>query len=176
MERQGPRTAVEPRVFHFQDTPSTLRGDEGGDESRQPHSGQSGECTASVRMIRSGTRTRCALRSMRLRSDPARSWRTIRSSRRGKCIDGARSLACCSTAGSGFRHLPRVSTLHAGPVIIITTPEAIDRNRARATDLERAGAALEPIADGSIAALPPACRPPGDIGLLEGGVALHVRR
>jgi diaminohydroxyphosphoribosylaminopyrimidine deaminase/5-amino-6-(5-phosphoribosylamino)uracil reductase len=68
------------------------------------------------------------------------------------------------------------STLAEGPVIIITTPESIDGNRARATGLENVGATLEPIDDGSIAG---AFRRLGDLQimsvLLEGGVALHTQ-
>jgi diaminohydroxyphosphoribosylaminopyrimidine deaminase/5-amino-6-(5-phosphoribosylamino)uracil reductase len=43
------------------------------------------------------------------------------------------------------------STLDAGPVIIVTTPESIDANKTRAADLERAGAQFEPITDGALA-------------------------
>jgi diaminohydroxyphosphoribosylaminopyrimidine deaminase/5-amino-6-(5-phosphoribosylamino)uracil reductase len=42
------------------------------------------------------------------------------------------------------------STLDAGPVIIVTTPEIIESNRVRASDLERAGAELEPISRGDL--------------------------
>jgi len=42
------------------------------------------------------------------------------------------------------------STLDSGPVIIVTTPESIERNRARASELERAGAQLEPIVSGAL--------------------------
>ena len=43
------------------------------------------------------------------------------------------------------------STLDSGPVIIVTTPEGIDKNRARARELEHAGAELEPIISGTLA-------------------------
>ena len=66
------------------------------------------------------------------------------------------------------------STLDAGPVIIVTTPESIERNRLRAGDLQRAGAELEPISNGDLA------KAFGRLGerqmtslLLEGGVALQ---
>ena len=42
------------------------------------------------------------------------------------------------------------STLEAGPVIIVTTPEGIAANRQRAGDLERAGAQLEAITGGAL--------------------------
>jgi diaminohydroxyphosphoribosylaminopyrimidine deaminase / 5-amino-6-(5-phosphoribosylamino)uracil reductase len=42
------------------------------------------------------------------------------------------------------------STLEAGPVIIITTPEGIEKNSDRAKDLAQAGAELEPIRDGTL--------------------------
>jgi diaminohydroxyphosphoribosylaminopyrimidine deaminase/5-amino-6-(5-phosphoribosylamino)uracil reductase len=67
------------------------------------------------------------------------------------------------------------STLDAGPVIIVTTPQGIEENRGRASDLERAGAELEPIPHG---ALPAAFARLGDRQimalLLEGGVALQA--
>jgi diaminohydroxyphosphoribosylaminopyrimidine deaminase/5-amino-6-(5-phosphoribosylamino)uracil reductase len=43
------------------------------------------------------------------------------------------------------------STLEAGPVIIITTPEDIAENPGRAADLSQSGAELEPIQDGTVA-------------------------
>jgi diaminohydroxyphosphoribosylaminopyrimidine deaminase / 5-amino-6-(5-phosphoribosylamino)uracil reductase len=42
------------------------------------------------------------------------------------------------------------STLEAGPVIIITTPDDIAMNPGRAKDLTQAGADLEPITDGTL--------------------------
>ena len=67
------------------------------------------------------------------------------------------------------------STLDAGPVIIVTTPETIERNRLCAAALERAGAELEPITNGDLAAAF------GRLGerqmtslVLEGGVALQA--
>ncbi|HET9468702.1 MAG TPA: dihydrofolate reductase family protein, partial [Vicinamibacterales bacterium] len=42
--------------------------------------------------------------------------------------------------------------LYAGPVIIVTTPESIERDPTRAGDLRRAGAELEPIHGGDLAA------------------------
>lgn len=67
------------------------------------------------------------------------------------------------------------STLHAGPVIIITTPESIERNRVRAGELQQAGAELEPIESGG---LPEAFRRLADRQtmslVLEGGVALQA--
>jgi diaminohydroxyphosphoribosylaminopyrimidine deaminase/5-amino-6-(5-phosphoribosylamino)uracil reductase len=66
------------------------------------------------------------------------------------------------------------STLDAGPVIIVTTPEGIESHPDRAGDLERAGAELEPIDSGS---LPEAFGRLGDRQItslvLEGGVALQ---
>ena len=43
------------------------------------------------------------------------------------------------------------STLDAGPVIIVTTPDSLDRHAGRARELERAGAELEPVQDGDLA-------------------------
>jgi diaminohydroxyphosphoribosylaminopyrimidine deaminase/5-amino-6-(5-phosphoribosylamino)uracil reductase len=67
------------------------------------------------------------------------------------------------------------STLEAGPVIIVTTPQSLDRNKARAADLQRAGAEFEPITDG---ALPEAFGRLGERQMmslvLEGGVALQA--
>src|SRR5918994_1595636 len=67
------------------------------------------------------------------------------------------------------------STLDAGPVIIVTTPENIARNRDRAEDLTRAGAELEPINSGT---LDDAFRRLADRQIvsviLEGGVALQA--
>lgn len=67
------------------------------------------------------------------------------------------------------------STLDAGPVIIVTTPESMERNRARAGDLTRAGAELEPIPSGAV---PEAFARLADRQfmslLLEGGVALQT--
>jgi diaminohydroxyphosphoribosylaminopyrimidine deaminase / 5-amino-6-(5-phosphoribosylamino)uracil reductase len=67
------------------------------------------------------------------------------------------------------------STLDAGPVIIVTTPESIERNRTRARDLEQAGAELEPIISG---ALIDAFTRLGDRQIvslvLEGGVELQA--
>lgn len=66
------------------------------------------------------------------------------------------------------------STLDAGPVIIVTTPESIETNGRRARELEHAGADLEPITSGD---LPHALARLGDRQLvslvLEGGVALQ---
>jgi diaminohydroxyphosphoribosylaminopyrimidine deaminase/5-amino-6-(5-phosphoribosylamino)uracil reductase len=44
------------------------------------------------------------------------------------------------------------STLAAGPVIIVTTPQALAGQPARARALETAGAELEPIAEGNLRA------------------------
>jgi diaminohydroxyphosphoribosylaminopyrimidine deaminase/5-amino-6-(5-phosphoribosylamino)uracil reductase len=67
------------------------------------------------------------------------------------------------------------STLDAGPVIIVTTPESIEANRARAGDLARAGAEVEPINSGT---LPDALGRLADRDImsliLEGGVALQA--
>lgn len=67
------------------------------------------------------------------------------------------------------------STLEAGPVIIITTPESINANAQRADELRRAGAALEPVEGGQ---LPDALRRLGEREILslilEGGTALHT--
>lgn len=67
------------------------------------------------------------------------------------------------------------STLDAGPVIIVTTPECLDSNKARAADLQRAGAAFEPITGG---ALPEAFSRLAERQIvslvLEGGVALQA--
>jgi diaminohydroxyphosphoribosylaminopyrimidine deaminase/5-amino-6-(5-phosphoribosylamino)uracil reductase len=67
------------------------------------------------------------------------------------------------------------STLDAGPVIIVTTPESLESNKTRAADLQRAGAEFEPIRDG---ALPGAFSRLADRQIvslvLEGGVALQA--
>lgn len=67
------------------------------------------------------------------------------------------------------------STLDAGPVIIVTTPESIERNLSQAGNLLRAGAELEPISSGTLA------EAFGRLGdrevmslVLEGGVALQA--
>jgi diaminohydroxyphosphoribosylaminopyrimidine deaminase / 5-amino-6-(5-phosphoribosylamino)uracil reductase len=66
------------------------------------------------------------------------------------------------------------STLDAGPVIIVTTPEHLAGDPVRARDLERAGAHLEPIEKGD---LPSAFRRLGEKRilslLLEGGPTLQ---
>jgi len=67
------------------------------------------------------------------------------------------------------------STLDAGPVIIVTTPDSIEENRVRAGNLQQVGAELEPIRSG---ALFDAFERLGDRQLmsllLEGGVALQA--
>jgi diaminohydroxyphosphoribosylaminopyrimidine deaminase/5-amino-6-(5-phosphoribosylamino)uracil reductase len=67
------------------------------------------------------------------------------------------------------------STLDAGPVIIVTTTDSIERNRGRAAGLARAGADLEPINSGALA---DACGRLADREimslLLEGGVELQA--
>jgi diaminohydroxyphosphoribosylaminopyrimidine deaminase/5-amino-6-(5-phosphoribosylamino)uracil reductase len=67
------------------------------------------------------------------------------------------------------------STLEAGPVIIMTTAEAIQARPDRAGALEQAGARVEAAANESIDA---AVRRLGELGLtsltLEGGPALHT--
>jgi diaminohydroxyphosphoribosylaminopyrimidine deaminase/5-amino-6-(5-phosphoribosylamino)uracil reductase len=67
------------------------------------------------------------------------------------------------------------STLESGPVIIMTTPEGIERNRARARELENAGAELEPIITGTLL---DAFKRLGDRQMmslvLEGGPALQA--
>jgi diaminohydroxyphosphoribosylaminopyrimidine deaminase / 5-amino-6-(5-phosphoribosylamino)uracil reductase len=67
------------------------------------------------------------------------------------------------------------STLDAGPVIIVTTPESIASNSERAKKLERAGAELEPIAKGNLrlAFQRLAARQLTSV-VLEGGVALQA--
>ncbi len=66
------------------------------------------------------------------------------------------------------------STLDAGPVIIVTTPEGIANNPARARELERRGAGLEPISGGGVseAFARLGARQVMSL-LLEGGVALQ---
>jgi diaminohydroxyphosphoribosylaminopyrimidine deaminase/5-amino-6-(5-phosphoribosylamino)uracil reductase len=67
------------------------------------------------------------------------------------------------------------STFDTGPIIIMTTREGIDRNGARAADLERAGAEVELLSNGTIA---DALQRLGDRQimslLLEGGVTLQA--
>jgi diaminohydroxyphosphoribosylaminopyrimidine deaminase/5-amino-6-(5-phosphoribosylamino)uracil reductase len=66
------------------------------------------------------------------------------------------------------------STLDAGPVIIVTTPESIADNPGRARELERAGAALEPITRGELPdALARLAQREITSVILEGGAALH---
>src|SRR5829696_3334964 len=66
------------------------------------------------------------------------------------------------------------STLDAGPVIIVTTPESMDREGRRVHELHAAGAELEPVAGGQ---LPEALARLADRNItsliLEGGVALQ---
>jgi diaminohydroxyphosphoribosylaminopyrimidine deaminase/5-amino-6-(5-phosphoribosylamino)uracil reductase len=67
------------------------------------------------------------------------------------------------------------STLDAGPVIIVTTPESVAHNRARVRELEQAGAVLEPIAGGELGgALSRLADREVMSLLLEGGVALQT--
>lgn len=67
-----------------------------------------------------------------------------------------------------------LSTLEAGPVIIVTTPEAIANNPEPTRELERAGAELEPINGGGLAeALSRLGERQIASLLLEGGVALQ---
>lgn len=66
------------------------------------------------------------------------------------------------------------STLDAGPVIIVTTSESIERNAGRARELERAGADLEPISSGELADALARLGARQMLSLvLEGGVALQ---
>ena len=67
------------------------------------------------------------------------------------------------------------STLDAGPVIIVTTPESIERDRQRAEELARAGAELEPINSGALADAFGRLADRQIMSLiLEGGVALQA--
>jgi diaminohydroxyphosphoribosylaminopyrimidine deaminase/5-amino-6-(5-phosphoribosylamino)uracil reductase len=67
------------------------------------------------------------------------------------------------------------STRDAGPVIIITTPEGIASASARARDLERVGAELEPMESGELAeAFARLGSRQITSVLLEGGAALHA--
>ena len=76
------------------------------------------------------------------------------------------------------------STLGAGPVIIVTTPQSIERNSRRARDLELAGAELEPIRSGGLVdAFAPARRSPVALarprrgsGIAGCGVGCRTRR
>jgi diaminohydroxyphosphoribosylaminopyrimidine deaminase/5-amino-6-(5-phosphoribosylamino)uracil reductase len=67
------------------------------------------------------------------------------------------------------------STLESGPVIIVTTPEGIERNGGHARELENAGAELEPIINGTLL---DAFKRLGDRQImslvLEGGPALQA--
>ena len=67
------------------------------------------------------------------------------------------------------------STLDAGPVIIVTTPESIEENRVRASGLQQAGAEFEAVDGGGLA---DAFQRLGDRQIvslvLEGGVALQA--
>jgi diaminohydroxyphosphoribosylaminopyrimidine deaminase/5-amino-6-(5-phosphoribosylamino)uracil reductase len=66
------------------------------------------------------------------------------------------------------------STLDAGPVIIITTPDSIARHPDRATRLEQAGAFLEPIPGGDLQqALKRLADREITSVVLEGGITLH---
>jgi diaminohydroxyphosphoribosylaminopyrimidine deaminase / 5-amino-6-(5-phosphoribosylamino)uracil reductase len=67
------------------------------------------------------------------------------------------------------------STLDAGPVIIVTTPESIESNRIRARELGQAGAELEPIDSGDLVAAFARLGSRQVTSLvLEGGVALQM--
>lgn len=67
------------------------------------------------------------------------------------------------------------STLDAGPVIIVTTPQSIDKNPARAAELTRAGAELEPIRSGDLVDAFARLGSRQMMSLiLEGGVALQA--
>ena len=67
------------------------------------------------------------------------------------------------------------STLDAGPLIIVTTPESIAKNRGRAEDLARAGAELAPINSGTLAEAFGRLADRQIVSLiLEGGVALQA--
>lgn len=67
------------------------------------------------------------------------------------------------------------STLEAGPVIIVTTPEGIEQHSARAADLERAGAELEPITGGGVVETFGRLADRQIVSVLvEGGVALQA--
>jgi diaminohydroxyphosphoribosylaminopyrimidine deaminase/5-amino-6-(5-phosphoribosylamino)uracil reductase len=67
------------------------------------------------------------------------------------------------------------STLGAGPVIIVTTPESIASNPERARDLERAGATLEPIDRGTLIGALTRLGERQIVSLvLEGGVVLQT--
>jgi diaminohydroxyphosphoribosylaminopyrimidine deaminase/5-amino-6-(5-phosphoribosylamino)uracil reductase len=67
------------------------------------------------------------------------------------------------------------STLDSGPVIIVTTPDSIERNRPHADALTRAGAELEPIINGTLAEAFTRLADRQIMSLvLEGGVALQT--
>jgi diaminohydroxyphosphoribosylaminopyrimidine deaminase/5-amino-6-(5-phosphoribosylamino)uracil reductase len=67
------------------------------------------------------------------------------------------------------------STLDAGPVIIVSTPEGLETYAGRAADLKRAGAALEPIPGGTLAAALARLAELQIVSMvLEGGVTLHA--
>jgi len=67
------------------------------------------------------------------------------------------------------------STLAAGPVIILTTPEAVARNRGQAEALETAGAVVVPASQPGMIAMLQALAARGIQSLLlEGGVAVHA--
>jgi diaminohydroxyphosphoribosylaminopyrimidine deaminase/5-amino-6-(5-phosphoribosylamino)uracil reductase len=67
------------------------------------------------------------------------------------------------------------STLDAGPVIIVTTPEALEQHPARAAELTRAGAELEPIRGGGVAETFSRLADRQIVSVLvEGGVTLHA--
>src|SRR5688572_8047346 len=67
------------------------------------------------------------------------------------------------------------STLDAGPVIIVTTPEGIEQHSSRAADLKRAGAELEPIRGGDLVETFSRLRDRQIVSMIiEGGVALQA--
>ena len=67
------------------------------------------------------------------------------------------------------------STLDAGPVIIVTTPEGIEQHPRRAAELKQAGAELEPITGGGIAETFSRLADRQIVSILvEGGVALQT--
>src|SRR5438309_509405 len=77
--------------------------------------------------------------------------------------------------GAGRERAARLfSTLEAGPVIIVTTPDSLSRNPARARELERVGAHVEPIKGSDLQSALRRLAEKQIVSLvLEGGPTLH---
>ncbi len=151
--RRRPRACppIEPGLLHLQDQAPAVRHHEGGDEPRQ-HAWRHGpgqrteissdESRRHAHAVRAEVDAIAVGSETVLVDDPML---TVREIHRGRPLTRVlfdRRLRVSPSA--------RVfSTLEAGPVIIVTTPDSIEARPDRARALEKAGAELEPIRDGS---------------------------